>query len=146
MLSRPKYGWTTVTVAEKVIGAASYLDDIPMMLLSAMCQYFSKNNYMNFDVQFDAEGYYFGLMEFDDELFFLSTETNDAKPIIELISEYSKNTLKELAKELVNEIREYIEDWVYWDTDYEEMTEEEKYKRKMELLNHANTLEQLINN
>lgn len=99
---------------------------------------------MNFNIQFGSEGHYFGLTEFDNTLFLTSDNSPEPLLLIELISSYARGTLEESAKELVNEIREYIEDWVYWDPDYDEMTEEEQNNRKTELLNYSNQLEQLI--
>lgn len=128
MLDKPKYGWCNIYVGHNKIGCASYLIDLPVYLLDVFNQYFSADNKLNFGVEFDAEVYDFGLIEFDETLYSVNNKTTYEIFRIKKIEEYgsgedtytsAKNILKILAKELVNDIETNFEEWVYWQDDGE---------------------------
>lgn len=152
MLDRPRYGWCNIMVGTTKIGCASYLMDLPVYLLDAFNQYLSDKNRLNFCVEFDAEGYSFGLSEFDQTLYFVNNKRPEIE-IKEIKSEKvglrncmsAKDILNILATELIGDIQSNIEDWVYWENDEELMERGESDDRRRLLQSKINELKEKIN-
>ena len=124
MLGKPFAGWTEISVGTKIIGSASYLTDVPLDLLDAFIKYFSQSYAtLGFNVEFDAEGYSFGLIEFAEDLYAVDTDTDSDIPnvtrippeILGLKWANSRKMLLCLAKELIKDIEQYFDLWVFWD-------------------------------
>lgn len=150
MLGKPQSGWTKITVGYKYLGTASYLDDVPMLCLETFLAYFTPSNIkredgkvhiMNlpFSIVFDAEGYYFGITEWNDTLYYIHDHTKNGDPVMdELVFEDSTNrvydNLKLLAKECIKDIEENLEDWVRWIPEIEEYEDLEQIKFRRTLI------------
>lgn len=139
MLNKPMYGWTDVQCGTEILGSASYLTDVPMDCLDAFITYFSQEyKSLGFSIEFDAEGYSFGLVEFAGSLYEMDTATNSNIPNIKEITPQMLNMgpyerplemLKGLGKELASDIENHLEDWAMWNPgDEEDKTEIEKRK------------------
>lgn len=154
MLLKPSHGWTVVKIGNQIIGSASYLDDIPMDLLDTFLSYFhQENKYLPFSFLFDAEGYHFGILEFNDSLYTVSTDTNSEELMMKPINpvnlnldwfSHSNEVLKVLAKEVISDIQNYISDWVYWPDSEEELSKENAEIRKYNLLQKCEELSLLV--
>ena len=146
MLNTPRYGWTTVTVLQTTLGSASYLDDVPNMVLDAFIQYFqalADNHYTSFSLTFDGEGNHFGLFTFNNTLYqiddtgteadsYLNIQevTQEVDDIIEYFDE--KTILRKLALEVYHDIQNNLMIWAKWNPD-DESTESE-LQEKLETL------------
>ena len=152
MLGTPINGWAEIKIGQEKIGNASYLTDPAMDCLDAFLRYFDTNSFLPFGLIFDAEGYYFGIMEFADYLYIADDKTDDDKlnlreinPIDLNLTEYAGHheILTCLAKECVNDIVDNLEGWVHWFT-YANETEENLEKRRQELLSKIKHLKNYI--
>jgi len=153
MLREPKAGWTNIYFGNEYLGCASYITDVPIDLLNAFISYFSqKEKYLGFHVEFDAEGYIFGIIQFNNILYEIDTATDSYIPNLKELDpkllgleSYSNadEVLLCLAKEVIFDINNYLELWVSWEAD-EFMSKEEKEKRKNELEEKSFILEKLI--
>lgn len=129
MLSKPKYGWSAITIGDWS-DRCSYLTDVPFQLLEAM--YDSCKNHKPTAAAFDAEGWDYTIV-FD----WLETHIIISKDSFELKTiEINRD---ELAKELVEDIRNNIDEWASW-IDYGDMDEKGKQFRKERLLAMCNDL------
>lgn len=153
MLGKPKYGWCNIMVGQNKLGCASYLIDVPTYLLDVFNQYLSEENNLNFSAEFDAEGYYFGIMEFNETLYFIRDDTLDGNPVLQEISptllglecfSRADKIIKKLAGELITDIENNFEDWVYWEDDEELMEPGESDNRRMMLRSKINELKEKI--
>ena len=153
MLSAPKYGWTRVSCGTADIGPASYISDVPGNCLDAFISYFGSKTGQNFCVEFDAEGYSIGIMEFGSSLYQVSTATEDGSLDVREINpscmglpEYTlpDRMLKLLAAELVSDIRANLDGWVYWLDVPDEAGKKETENLKSELEAKCRQLEDLI--
>lgn len=137
MLDKPKYGWCNIMIGQDKIGCASYLTDVPTYLLDVFNQYLSEENRLGFTIEFDAEGYFFGIMEFNETLYFIRDDTLDGNPVLQEISPTllglevfdRAEIIKKLAYELIVDIETNLEDWVYWENDEESMETNESDNR-----------------
>ena len=129
MLSKPKGGWSDITIGNWS-DRCSYVDDIPFNLLKAMEQ--SCREHKPVSVNVDAEGYEY-IIIFD----WFHTHI-----ILENIDEEDKSDFKyfsiridrdKLAKELISDIRRDIDGWSNW-LSYHDMSEDEISERKKDLL------------
>lgn len=152
MLTKPKYGWCNIMIGQYKIGCASYLTDVPTYLLDVFNQYLSEENRLGFTIEFDAEGYFFGIMEFNENLYLIRDNTLDGIPIVQEISpvmlglEVFDRTeiIKKLAYELIMDIETNLEDWVYWENDEESMETNESDNRRRMLQFKINELKEKI--
>ena len=124
MLSTPKHGWSNITIGSWS-DRCSYLDDVPFMLLDALQDALSGKTPIA--IEFDAEGYGYTIV-FSLGVIHIVTETEDG---YKLASE--EIFCKELAKELIADIRKDINVWTIWQ-DFHETTEEQQETRKQLLL------------
>jgi len=105
MLSKPEFGWSRITIGDWS-DRCSYIDDVPFMLLEAMEESCRCNKPVS--VKFDAEGWWY-LIIFDDFWTYIIEEADETKLYrIEIDRD-------ELAKELIADIRKYIDYWTEWD-------------------------------
>lgn len=153
MLSTPKCGWTRVSCGKADIGPASYLTDVPGDCLDAFISYFSGKTGQSFCLEFDAEGYSVGILEFGSSLYQVSTATEDGSLDIREISpsrmgltEYALpgRMLKALASELISDIRGSLDGWVYWLDGPDELGTDAAVKRRSELEGKCRQLENMI--
>ena len=153
MLSKPSHGWTDVTVSGINLGPASYVDDVPNLVLDTFISWFAsaeRGSYVSFCLEFDAEGYYFGIVEFGGDLYYISDRAlGHGVPIEVKGLESDRNVsilrdrLSALGLEAVRDIRENIEDWKSWNPVCEgddKLTE----SYKVEYLRKCDILESLI--
>lgn len=123
MLSKPKYGWSTITIGDWS-DRCSYLTDVPFQLLEAMCD--SCKNHKPAAETFDAEGWdYTIIFDWLEIHIIISKDSFELKTI-----EINRD---ELAKELVEDIRNNIDEWASW-IDYGDIDEKRKQLRKELLL------------
>ena len=153
MLSKPSYGWADVIISGVNIGSASYVDDVPNLVLDAFTSWFSaaeRGEYVGFYVEFDAEGYHFAIVEFDGGLYYISDralghgapiEVKELEPDRKAV--ILRDRLSALGMEAIRDIRENIEDWKSWNPVCEDNETAENYKS--EYLRKCGILEQLIN-
>lgn len=152
MLGKPKYGWCNIMVGQNKLGCASYLIDVPTYLLDVFNQYLSEENNLNFTVEFDAEGYFFGIIEFNETLYSIRDDTLDGNPVLQEISPTllglevfdRAEVIKKLAYELIVDIETNLEDWVYWENDEESMETNESDNRRRMLQSKINELKEKI--
>jgi hypothetical protein len=152
MLAKPKYGWCNIMIGQYKIGCASYLTDVPTYLLDVFNQYLSEENRLGFTIEFDAEGYFFGIMEFNENLYLIRDNTLDGIPIVQEISPAMlglevfdrAEIIKKLAYELITDIETNLEDWVYWENDEESMETNESDNRRRMLQSKINELKEKI--
>ena len=125
MLGKPEHGWTDITVGKEIIGCASYLTDPAMDCLNSFLQYFKEGNVLPFGVEFDAEGYFFGIAEFDKSLYVVSNNAKDGVPVMKEISletfgldtfSYSREIVVCLATQCVKDVESELDGWVHWFT------------------------------
>lgn len=116
MLSKPIHGWTNVTIGD-FAGRASYTTDVPMDCLMAFINALEYN--IPASIFFDEEGTEFTLVASFNYTYVIE-ERQEPKLII-----VNKRFLS-LAKELVNDIENNLEDWVIWYDYYDGCDEEYK--------------------
>lgn len=104
MLSRPKYGWTTVTIGD-FSKSASYIRDVPNEVLDGMIHSYKTDN--PFCVYFDAEGDDFTVVSDWYETSIIHNET---------LKQY-EITRDDLAREIIEDIEADIEGWATWTLD-----------------------------
>ena len=105
MLSKPEYGWSRITIGDWS-DRCSYIDDVPFELLEALETSCRVNQPVT--VKFDAEGWWY-LIVFDDFWTYIIEEVDETKLY------RIKIDREELAKELIADIRKYIDYWTEWD-------------------------------
>ena len=138
MLSKPKFGWSQISVSGKTIGVASYTTDVPFELLDEFYRYFKhKNNNQkaNFNIIFDAEGWEFGIFEFSDNLYSISSIESYNKPMVGILLEElsSERAIEKLCEEAVNDIKADISDWAKWNLESGSVEDEEYRRAKSKL-------------
>jgi len=117
MFTIPKHGWTNLQIGD-FTERASYLTDIPNDCLDAFT-YALKNN-KPVVVFFDAEGWDFHLIASYYQSYIIIDKDDTKVYVIE------KN-IKELAKELYNDINNNFDGWLNWDF-YDTVEEREENK------------------
>lgn len=133
MLSKPRYGWTTVTIGN-FKGSASYLTDVPLDVLNQLI--YSFENQVPFVCAFDCEGYEFTVVSNHYETYILIHDEDTELITIE-IDNYT------LAKEVKDDILNNLEDWVKW-VDYMEYGKEMIDLRRQCILNKVEELDKFI--
>ena len=149
MLNLPaSCGWMTVSFGSVKIGSASYVQDVPVDCLDAFIQYFENSDSV-FHLELDAEGYMIGVIEFDQSLYRVSTDTDCGLNAEEITGSkvgtglYASNCeiLTIMAKELIEDVRNELDSCIDWEEILEGKARE---NRKNMLLNKCNQLEKLI--
>lgn len=150
MLGEPKFGWTHITCGTVNVGPASYIEDVPMDCLNAFIRYFT-DDASAFNLCFDAEGYNIGIIEFGQSLYKVSTDVAEGLNVKEIdgsavgLDWYasSDEILMVLAKELIHDIRAYMDTWVsHWISD--DLSAREKLDRRQTFIDKCMELESLI--
>ena len=122
MLSKPKHGWSKITIGNWS-DRCSYLDDVPFMLLNSLEQ--SCRMHKPVSVKFDAEGYEYIIIFDWFETHIISDKEDDYTHTVVSIDR------DELAKELISDILNNLPDWASWY--YCRMTEDQIEERKKDL-------------
>ncbi len=133
MLTNPKYGWTNVSIGE-FNESASYLTDVPNDCLDAFI--YARENCFPAVVYFDAEGYEYYLVASYFESFVTIEKDKLRTYRFDL-------DLVDLAKELIDDIEQNIDDWADWQC-YKEYDENELKRNKRKLEQKIGRLKQLI--
>ena len=120
MLTKPKAGWTILQIGD-FMERASYLTDIPNDCLDAFIHALQNNTPAV--IFFDAEGWDFHLIASYYQSYVIVDKEEATVYLIE------KN-IKELAKELYNDINNNFDDWLNWDF-YNSVEEREENKRSI---------------
>lgn len=136
MLSKPKYGWSAITVGSWS-DRCSYLDDVPTILLRSMINFFENKMFSPVAIKFDAEGYEYTLV-FDLGVVHIITEQENGYA---LCSE--ELDCKQLGKELISDILQEIDGWTKW-LSYAHYSDAELAEREEELRQLAETLNTLL--
>lgn len=114
MLSKPRHGWSEITIGDWS-DRCSYIDDVPFMLLETMEESCRVNKPVA--VKFDAEGWDYIIVFDQFETHIISTHINALS--FDEDNYFSYHTIEvdrdELAKELISDIRKYIDHWTKWD-------------------------------
>lgn len=125
MLSKPKHGWSEITIGDWS-DRCSYIDDVPFMLLEAMEESCRINKPVA--VKFDAEGWDYIIVFNQFETHIISTAPHSLKTQ----DSYSYHTIEvdrdELAKELIVDTRRDINEWCgfYYGDETEDFISERK--------------------
>ena len=135
MLSTPKNGWCYVSIGSW-FDRGSYLDDIPINLLRAIEGVMLTG--VPEIVYFDAEGWEYMLEIFDDQVR-VSTES----PLHEVSTRTFNLGAKDLAPELISDIRMDLEEWVMWPPISDEPWFDADARRE-ELTTYCDIIEQLL--
>lgn len=113
MLSKPKHGWSEITISSWS-DRCSYIDDVPFMLLEAIEESCRVNKPVS--VKFDAEGWDYIIVFDQFETHIITTNPNDVDTDFGNFDYYTIEVDRdELAKELIADIRKYIDHWTKWD-------------------------------
>ncbi len=124
MLSNPGCGWSDITIGEWS-DRCSYLDDVPFGILKGLEESCRTHNPVA--VKLDAEGWEYIIVFNEQETHIITDKNGDyALTTVEIGSD-------ELAKQAVSDILRDIDGWSAW-IDYGDMSDDEKGKRKKELL------------
>lgn len=116
MLSRPNAGYTSITVNDVYVGTASYTDDVPVILMGYFTDILQQHNDDTcVNISLDAEGYSIGLLVFDEYLYAVSNNTDDGLLTHGIMPYQGLDTCVSLARELADDVRMYMDDWVLWD-------------------------------
>lgn len=127
MFSKPKYGWTHVSIGD-FDGAASYITDVPIDVLDAFIDFYKLHK--NICVDFDEEGSTFVLVVVSDIDIYVISER-------EQIVTYKIDTnINELTSEIISDFEKYIKDWENFTYGFE----------KLEVERKVNELKQLVKN
>lgn len=140
MLSKPVHGWSDITIGDWS-DRCSYIDDVPFMLLEAIEESCRVNKPVA--VKFDAEGWDYIIVFDQFETHIITTNPND---IDTYFGNFDYHTIEvdrdELAKELISDIRKYIDHWTKWDGYCENAAYVEE--RKKDLLALCDVIEKRI--
>lgn len=123
MLSKPKNGWTTVSIGE-FESEASYLVDIPFVWLNACLTGMSKK--VPITLYIDEEGSEAFIVSYYDVTHIIVDRDESPEHIL-----YRNIDFLDVTHALVEDIKRYFNDWVEW-SPYED-TEADYKKRKLQL-------------
>jgi hypothetical protein len=137
MLSKPEYGWTTVTIGN-FSGPAGYLSDVPIDCLESMISHI-KNPHIPFCVDFDAEGWEFTVVA--KYGFSYVIEEKD----VAILHSFEHDWRWSLAQELIDDIRSDLEEWVFW-MGKEYFSDEETEDRRKYIVQLCNEIEDHLKN
>ena len=151
MLSNFKNGCVDVTIGEKKMCTASYIQDVPLYLLRAFIEYLSPENVMPFGFVFDCEDKTMQITEITNELVVFDPIDMDPKKFVYICYEdlglpkmvSARNLVKHLAKETIKDVEENFEDCINWELDYN-ATKSDRWIRKVELQHAIQKLSYLV--
>ena len=101
MISNPKHGWCDFKL-RTFEGTPSYLTDVPVDLLGAFIDYYTKGQGMAW---FNEEGTEFTLVINPYSLFIIEEKENT------MLYDFSEMNVEKLAKELINDIEKDLTGW-----------------------------------
>lgn len=127
MFSKPKYGWTHVSIGD-FDGSASYITDVPIDVLDAFIDFYKLHK--NICVDFDEEGSTFVLVVVSYVDIFVISERE------QVITYKIDMNVDELANEIISDFEKYIKDWENFTYGFE----------KLEVERKVNELKQLVKN
>lgn len=133
MFTTPEHGWTNLQLGD-FSQRASYLTDIPNDCLDAFIHALQNN--VPAIVYFNAEGWDFYLVSSYYQTYIIL----DIDNVKTFVIDKNKNNL---AKELINDIEKYLEEWVNWEC-YDDKEETEIEKRRNELKEKLSILKSLL--
>ena len=120
MLQTPKYGWSKITIGDWE-DRCSYLDDVPYRLLEAVD--YTNRTHRTSSVKFDAEGYEYIIVFDMYETHIISNDIN---------GKWQYRTinicLPGIISDLLDDIREDLDEWSAWGYDMSEDEIEERHK------------------
>ena len=155
MLEKPEAGRSAIKIGNQYIGAASCLNDVPKATLDAFLRYYQGAPFQityYAEGTYDAEGYHFGIITFDETVYIVNNKDEIEHIHTQIIKSENNNfgdctivekVIPQLAKECVNDIREYIDRWVDWGFGSNEKSERKQERRRL-LLEKANLLEDFL--
>lgn len=128
MLSRPENGWTDITIGEWT-DRASYVSDVQIDLLDCFIKVFKDNN--SHCVSCDAEGWEYIIVIDLNAIHII--ESKDTYEYYSYDFMENNTTLKDVAKELYNDIKENLDAWSVWEPclDLNDMGDIEEYQKKI---------------
>lgn len=118
MISNPKVGWCSFELGD-FKGTPSYLTDVPMDLLNAFIDYYSRGNGI---AEFDEEGSEFTLVLTRNGVYII--EAKDAYAL----HAYQDIDVSDLAQSLIIDIVSNIDGWC---NDFMLFCDEKKYRREL---------------
>lgn len=127
MFSKPKYGWTHVSIGD-FDGSASYITDVPIDVLDAFIDFYKLHK--NICVDFDEEGSTFVLIVVSDIDIYVISERE------QVIAYKIDTNINELTNEIISDFEKYIKDWENFTYGFE----------KLEVELKVNELKQLVKN
>ena len=127
MFSKPKYGWTHVSIGD-FDGSASYITDVPIDVLDAFIDFYKLHK--NICVDFDEEGSTFVLVVVSDIDIYIISERE------QIITYKIDTNINELTNEIISDFDKYIKDWENFTYGFEMLEVELK----------VNELKQLVKN
>lgn len=127
MFSKPKYGWTHVSIGD-FDGSASYITDVPIDVLDAFIDFYKLHK--NICVDFDEEGSTFVLVVVSDIDIYVISERE------QVIAYKIDTNINELTNEIISDFEKYIKDWENFTYGFE----------KLEVERKVNELKQLVKN
>ena len=68
MLGKPQNGWTIISYNGREFAEASYIDDVPLMVLDELLAYYTEPEH-KFNLVFDNEPIEIGFVEFASEVY-----------------------------------------------------------------------------
>lgn len=131
MIRKPEHGWCEFKLGT-FKAQASYLTDVPFDLLKSFINHFSLKE--NTCVYFDREGAEFYFVITFDYCYIISEDDKSELFTINMLD-------KDLAHQLINDIKTYIDGWANWECYDPELKVEE---RKYNLLDLCEELEELM--
>lgn len=124
MITNPKHGWCRFELGD-FKGSPSYLTDVPVELLDAFIDYYTKGHGMAW---FDEEGTEFTLVITPYSLFIIEEKE---EPVLH---DFSEMKIENLEKELIEDIEKDLNGWSEFITDDD----------REEILQHRNDIRQKI--
>lgn len=124
-------GWADININNRYVSSASYLDNVPVMTLTALAEYLDRaiadynagapiQAYAEpMDLVFDAEGYSFGICVFDQELYIFHTDTDTCVPALLTFADenfesidFVVSDIAKLLQEAISDIESDFDNWV----------------------------------
>lgn len=148
MFSRPRHGWTTVNFNGIDFMAASYVTDVPIDTMDELTLALTDPSH-KLNLTFDNEPEAFGFVEFAEEVLCVRYDFDECNMIpfdkfFHLPFKLAKDFVLATAKEVVEDIETYFEEWVFWVDSEFEMTKQDIDDRKALLKEKSCSLQNAI--
>jgi hypothetical protein len=143
MLDTPSHGWSRITIGDWS-DRCSYLTDVPFDILEAMNDALYSRRPCS--VKFDAEGWeYIIVFDMYDTHIISNGLDKDTLEEIPYFLNTTHMDLRNLAKELITDIRNDLYAWVDWEC-WHPLSEEEFEIREHNLIELCNSIEGALTN